>query len=97
MNKILMNMNFLASNLGADLEGDYNIESIITAINNIISWVQRVGIVLIGLTLVVGFVMYGVSSAEKKPRVKDGLTQTIFALVGVILATSILKIICGLF
>ena len=67
--------------------GSYNIDSILNAIKTITDWCLRVGIALAGVSLVVGFIMYAVAR----------IIQTMFGIVGIILAISLVNLIIGLF
>ena len=77
--------------------GSYNIDSILNAIKTITDWCLRVGIALAGVSLVVGFVMYAVADVDRKQHVKQRIIQTMFGIVGIILAISLVNLIIGLF
>ncbi len=77
--------------------GNHNIDSILNAIKVITDWCLRVGIALAGVSLVVGFVMYAVADVDRKQQVKQRIIQTMFGIVGIILAISIVNIIISLF
>ena len=88
-------MNLLAIN---KLDGgNYNIDSILKAIKTITDWCLRVGIALSGVSLIIGFILYAVSDVDKKQQVKTRIIQTMFGIVGLILAISIVNIIISLF
>lgn len=77
--------------------GSYNIDSILNAIKTITDWCLRVGIALAGVSLVVGFIMYAVADVDRKQHVKQRIIQTMFGIVGIILAISLVNLIIGLF
>ena len=77
--------------------GDYNIDSIIKAIQTFSNWALRVGIAAAGLSLIIGFILYAVADVDQKQRVKQRIIQTIFGIIGIILAISIVNIIIDLF
>ncbi len=77
--------------------GEYNIDSIIQAIQTFSNWVLRVGIALAGVSLIIGFVLYAVVDVDQKQRVKQRIIQTMFGIVGIILAISIVNLIIDLF
>ena len=51
--------------------GNYNIDSIIKAIQTFSNWALRVGIALAGVSLIIGFILYAVADVDQKQRVKD--------------------------
>ena len=77
--------------------GEYNIDSIIQAIQTFSTWALRVGIALAGVSLIIGFVLYAVVDVDQKQRVKQRIIQTMFGIVGIILAISIVNLIIDLF
>lgn len=77
--------------------GNYNIDSILKAIKTVTDWCLRVGIALAGVSLVVGFVMYAVADVDRKQQVKQRIIQTMFGIVGIILAISLVNLIISLF
>ena len=77
--------------------GNYNIDSILKAIKTVTDWCLRVGIALAGVSLVIGFVMYAVADVDKKQQVKQRIIQTMFGIVGIILAISLVNLIISLF
>jgi len=77
--------------------GEYNIDSIIQAIQTFSNWALRVGIALAGVSLIIGFVLYAVVDVDQKQRVKQRIIQTMFGIVGIILAISIVNLIIDLF
>jgi len=77
--------------------GSYDINSILTAIKTVTDWCLRVGIALAGVSLVVGFVLYAVADVDRKQQVKQRIIQTMFGIVGIILAISLVNLIISLF
>ena len=77
--------------------GNYNIDQILKAIKTVTDWCLRVGIALAGVSLVIGFVMYAVADVDKKQQVKQRIIQTMFGIVGIILAISLVNLIISLF
>ena len=77
--------------------GNYNVDSILQAIKTVTDWCLRIGIALAGISLVVGFVMYAVADVDRKAHVKQRIIQTMFGIVGIILAISLVNLIIGLF
>lgn len=77
--------------------GSYNIDSVLRAIKTVTDWVLRVGIALAGVSLVVAFVLYAVADVDRKQQVKQRIIQTMFGIVGIILAISLVNLIIGLF
>ena len=77
--------------------GSYNIDSIIKAIQTFSNWALRVGIALSGVALIVGFILYAVADVDQKARVKQRIIQTMFGIVGIILAISLVNLIIDLF
>ena len=77
--------------------GSYNVESILKAITIVTDWCLRVGIALSGVALIIGFILYAVSDVDRKAHVKQRIIQTVFGIVGLILAISIVNIIISLF
>lgn len=77
--------------------GTYNIDSIIKAIQTFSNWSIRVGITLSASALIIGFILYAVSDVEKKQRVKQRIIQTMFGIVGIILAISLVNLLIDLF
>lgn len=77
--------------------GNYNIDSILRAIKTVTDWCLRVGIALSGVSLIIGFILYAVADVDKKQQVKSRIIQTMFGIVGLILAISIVNIIISLF
>lgn len=95
LNKLGSSMNLLAIE---KLEGgSYNIDSIIKAIQTFSNWALRVGIALAGVSLIIGFILYAVADVDQKQRVKQRIIQTMFGIVGIILAISIVNLIIDLF
>jgi len=77
--------------------GDYNVDSIIKAIQTFSGWALRIGIAAAGLSLIIGFILYAVVDVDQKPRVKQRIIQTMFGIVGIILALSLVNLIIDLF
>ena len=77
--------------------GNYNIDSIIKAIQTFSNWAWRVGIALAGVSLIIGFILYAVADVDQKQRVKQRIIQTMFGIIGIILAISIVNLIIDLF
>lgn len=77
--------------------GSYNIDSIIKAIQTFSNWALRVGIALSGVALIIGFILYAVVDVDQKQRVKQRIIQTMFGIVGIILAISLVNLIIDLF
>ena len=77
--------------------GSYNINSIIKAIQTFSNWALRVGIAMSGVALIIGFILYAVADVDQKQRVKQRIIQTMFGIVGIILAISIVNLIIDLF
>ena len=70
--------------------GSYHINSIIKAIQTFSNWALRVGIAMSGVALIIGFILYAVADVDQKQRVKQRIIQTMFGIVGIILAISII-------
>lgn len=77
--------------------GTYNVDSIISAIQTFSNWALRVGIALSGVALIIGFILYAVTDVEQKARVKQRIIQTMFGIIGIILAISLVNLIIDLF
>ena len=77
--------------------GSYNINSIIKAIQTFSNWALRVGIAMSGVALIIGFILYAVADVDQKQRVKQRIIQTMFGIVCIILAISIVNLIIELF
>lgn len=77
--------------------GSYNINSIIKAIQTFSNWALRVGIAMSSVALIIGFILYAVADVDQKQRVKQRIIQTMFGIVGIILAISIVNLIIELF
>ncbi len=77
--------------------GSYNVDSIIKAIQTFSNWALRVGIALSGVALIVGFILYAVVDVDQKQRVKQRIIQSMFGIVGIILAISLVNLIIDLF
>lgn len=93
-----MGKNFFIGNGISKLSGgSYDINSIISAIETITDWALRIGITAAGLALVIGFALYSVVDVDRKQQVKHGIIQTMFGIVGIIIAVSIVNLIIGLF
>ena len=95
LNKLGGTMNLLAIE---KLDGGtYNVDSILSAIKTFSNWALRVGIALSGVALIIGFILYAVSDVDQKARVKQRIIQTMFGIVGIILALSLVNLIIDLF
>ena len=91
-------MNVLAADGISKLDGgSYNVDSIIKAIQTFSTWALRVGIALSGVALIIGFILYAVADVDQKARVKQRIIQTMFGIIGIILAISIVNLIIDLF
>ena len=77
--------------------GNYNVDSIIKAIQTFSNWALRIGITAAGVSLIIGFILYAVADVDQKQRVKQRIIQTMFGIVGIILAISIVNLIIDLF
>ncbi len=77
--------------------GSYDVNSVISAIETFTDWALKVGISLAGVSLIIGFILYAVSDVEQKARVKQRIIQTMFGIIGIILAISIVNVIITLF
>ena len=77
--------------------GSYSIDSILKAIQTFSNWALRVGIALSGVALIIGFILYAVVDVDRKAQVKQRIIQTMFGIVGIILAISIVNLIIDLF
>ena len=77
--------------------GDYNVNSIIKAIQTFSQWALRIGIAAAGVSLVVGFILYAVSDVDKKAQIKTRIIQTLIGIAGIILAISLVNLIIDLF
>ena len=93
--KLIVPMNFL------EIEkldgGNYNVDSIIKAIQTFSNWALRIGIALAGVSLIIGFILYAVADVDQKQRVKQRIIQSMFGIVGIILAISLVNLIIDLF
>lgn len=94
MNRIMI---FLAEGIQKLEGGTYDLNTLLKVIATIRDWTIKLGIALAGVSLLVGFVMYSVVGAEQKPRIKQGIIQTLLGIVGIILAISLINIIIELF
>lgn len=90
-------INVLANGVSKLEGGSYDIDSILNAIKTVTDWALRVGIALAGVSLIIGFVIYSVADVDKKAQVKQRIIQTLFGIVGIILAISLVNLIIGLF
>ena len=77
--------------------GAYTIDTIIKAIQTFSNWALRVGIALSGVALIISFILYAVADVDQKQRVKQRIIQTMFGVVGIILAISLVNLIISLF
>lgn len=103
-------MNFLKLNLikgynliGAisvptnDLVGGGTEADLTRFLNNLMTWIQRIGIVLGGVALLIGFVVYTVSDVDKKQQAKQRIIQTMLGIIGIVVAVTLIKVILGFF
>ena len=82
----------------SELEGGtYTVDTVLKVIKQITDWALAIGIALAGVALVVSFIMYAVVDVDQKPRVKSRIVQTLFGIVGIIIAISLVNIIIRLF
>ena len=77
--------------------GSYNVDSIIKAIQTFSNWALRVGIALSGVALIIGFILYAVVDVDQKQREKQRIIQSMFGIIGIILAISLVNLIIDLF
>ncbi len=77
--------------------GTYDVNSILNAIKTVTNWALSIGIALAGVSLVVGFILYAVADVDRKAQVKQRIIQTMFGIVGIILAISLVNLIISLF
>ena len=77
--------------------GNYDVNSILNAIKTLTNWCLSIGIAAAGVSLVIGFILYAVADVDQKQRVKQRIIQTMFGIVGIILAISIVNLIIDLF
>ena len=77
--------------------GNFNIDSILNAIKTVTDWCLRIGISAAGVSLIIGFILYAVADVDKKQQVKQRIIQTMFGIVGIILALSLVNLIISLF
>ncbi len=77
--------------------GSYSIDTILAAIQKFTQWALRIGITVSGVALIIGFILYAVSDVDQKARVKQRIIQTLFGVVGIILALSLVNLIIELF
>lgn len=81
-----------------ELQGaNYTVDNLIEVINKFVVWVQRIGIALAGLALLVGFVVYAVTDVDNKPRAKQRIIQTLIGIIGIVLATSLVSLVLSVF
>ncbi len=93
----MKNIFILAEGISKLEGGNYDVNSIIKAIQTFSTWALRVGIALSGIALIIGFILYAVADVDQKARVKQRIIQTMFGIVGIILAISIVNLIIDLF
>ena len=77
--------------------GNYDVNTIIKAIEKFSNWSLRIGIAVSGVALIIGFILYAVADVDQKARVKQRIIQTMFGIAGVILAISLVNLIIDLF
>ena len=97
MNKIMFYIANVPSGITKLEGGNYDVNSVIQAIQKFSGWALRVGIALSGVALIIAFIMYSVADVDKKPAVKQRIIQTCFGIGGIILAISIVNLIIELF
>lgn len=93
MNKMI----YIAEGIQKLTGGNYSKEQLIELITKVREWTVGFGLGLAGVALIVGFVMYSIVSVEQKPKIKQGIIQTLLGIVGIILAVSLINIIIDLF
>lgn len=77
--------------------GNYDVNTIIKAIEKFSNWSLRIGIAVSGVALIIGFILYAVADVDQKARVKQRIIQTMFGIAGIILAISLVNLIIDLF
>lgn len=97
MNKLMYLLASVPDGISKLDGGTYNIETILGAIQKFTQWALRIGITVSGVALIVGFILYAVSDVDQKARVKQRIIQTLFGVVGIILALSLVNLIIELF
>lgn len=97
MNKLVYVLANIPNGISKLDGGSYNVDTIIEAIQKFSTWALRVGIAVSGVALIVGFILYAVADVDQKARVKQRIIQTLFGIVGIILAISLVNLIIELF
>ena len=97
MNKLVFLLNNVPNGISKLEGGKYTVDSILNAIQTFTQWALTIGITLSGVALIIGFIMYAVSDVDQKARVKQRIIQTLFGVVGIILALSLVNLIIELF
>lgn len=97
MNKLIYALANVPDGISKLEGGSYNVDTIITAIQKFSTWALRIGIAVSGVALIVGFILYAVADVDQKARVKQRIIQTLFGIVGIILAISLVNLIIDLF
>jgi len=77
--------------------GNYNIDTIINAIQTVTTWSLRIGIALSGVALIFCFIIYSTADIDQKARVKQRIIQTLYGVIGIILSLSLVNLIIDLF
>lgn len=77
--------------------GNYDINTVLQAINKITDMATTVGLAIAGASLVVGFIMLSVVDVDQKQRVKSKIVQVLLGVGGIVLAISFVNIVIGLF
>lgn len=95
----MKNMNFInLLELKNEIQGaTYTIDDLIQILNNIFKILQRGGIAVLVLVLTFGFIYYGCADVDNKPRAKQRIFTVVYALIGVVLASTIVTIILSQF
>ena len=97
MNKVMYVLASVPDGISKLEGGSYNVDTIITAIQKFSTWALRIGIAASGVALIVGFILYAVADVDQKAREKQRIIQTLFGIVGIILAISLVNLIIDLF
>src|SRR5574344_1133422 len=96
MNKFVYLLNNVPNGISKLVGGSYRVDSILNAVQTFTQWALTIGITLSGVALIIGFIMYAVSDVDQKARVKQRIIQTLFGVVGIILALSLVNLIIDL-
>ena len=90
-------INIMANGIQKLEGGNYDVNTIIKAIEKFSNWSLRIGIAVSGVALIIGFILYAVADVDQKARVKQRIIQTMFGIAGIILAISLVNLIIDLF